>query len=86
MLDCSWKKTTGLDCPGCGMQRSIDHLIHGDFLGSLYLFPALLPLVFLVLYSVLHIINPRRFPVKWIIVSVSVTAFLMVGNWVFKMI
>lgn len=86
MLDCAWKKTTGLDCPGCGMQRSFDQLVHGNLIESLQLFPALLPLIFLVLYTGLHLFNPRKFPAKGIVISVSLVGILMVGNWVFKMI
>lgn len=86
MLECHWKKSTGLDCPGCGMQRSFYDLIRGDLLESLHHFPALLPLILLFLYSFLHLTNPKRFPANWIIVFVSVTAVLMVGNWIFKLI
>ncbi len=86
MLDCHWKKSTGLDCPGCGMQRSFYDLIQGDLIESLHQFPALLPLVFLIFYSLLHLISPKRFPAKWIVVSVSLTAVLMVGNWIIKLI
>jgi hypothetical protein len=28
---CPFHKFTGLDCPGCGSQRSIHALLHGDF-------------------------------------------------------
>ena len=28
---CIFKSITGLDCPGCGSQRAIHHLLHLDF-------------------------------------------------------
>ena len=34
MLTCFYKQTFGLDCPGCGMQRSIISLLKGDFAQS----------------------------------------------------
>lgn len=84
MLDCSWKKTTGLECPGCGLQRSFDQLIHGNLTESLVLFPALLPFLFLVAYTFLHILNPRKFPARPIVVSAVLTGILMAGNWIYK--
>lgn len=33
---CSFKEITGLECPGCGGQRSIYHLLHGDVLQALH--------------------------------------------------
>ncbi|MNK12915.1 hypothetical protein D3C87_309930 [compost metagenome] len=85
MLACSWKKSTGLDCPACGFQRSFDELVHGHFVESLQLFPALLPFIFLVIYSGLHLWNPKKFPARIIVVNVCVVGALMIGNWVYKM-
>lgn len=31
MPRCLWKVATGTDCPGCGSQRMIHALMHGDF-------------------------------------------------------
>lgn len=85
MLDCSWKKSMGLDCPACGFQRSFEALVHGHFVESLHLFPALLPFIFLVLYSGLHLLNPKKFPAKMIVITVCVVGVLMIGNWVYKL-
>ena len=43
MLPCSFKQATGLDCPSCGMQRSFVHLLRGEVVESVALFPALFP-------------------------------------------
>ncbi|MDE6444628.1 MAG: DUF2752 domain-containing protein [Muribaculaceae bacterium] len=32
---CPVKLMTGLQCPSCGLQRSLHALLHGDFLGAL---------------------------------------------------
>ena len=44
-----------MDCPGCGIQRSFLKLIHGDFIESFELFPALLPLLSLIIYTAIHL-------------------------------
>ncbi len=53
---CFYKKFLGVECPGCGMQRSFIELLKGNFLESLMLFPALLPTMALIIYLALHLI------------------------------
>ncbi len=53
MLPCISKKITGMDCPGCGIQRSISFLLQGKFIDSFLMYPGLLPIV--VLFSFLII-------------------------------
>ncbi|MBI2092320.1 MAG: DUF2752 domain-containing protein [Deltaproteobacteria bacterium] len=36
---CVIKIATGIDCPGCGLTRSISALLHGDIAGSLKFHP-----------------------------------------------
>lgn len=31
MPKCAFKMATGLDCPGCGSQRAVSAMLHGDF-------------------------------------------------------
>ena len=31
LLKCPFKFTTGFDCPGCGSQRALHALLHGEF-------------------------------------------------------
>ncbi len=34
---CMFHQVTGLDCPGCGAQRSLHQLLHGNIIGALRL-------------------------------------------------
>lgn len=45
-LSCKIKDTTGIECPGCGIQRSFELLLNGHFIDSFKMYPALLPLIF----------------------------------------
>lgn len=45
MLPCPSKLLLGLECPGCGLQRSFLALMRGDVVESLKLYPALMPLL-----------------------------------------
>lgn len=56
-LPCMFKSITHFDCPGCGIQRSFVLLLKGDWLGSFKMYPALLPILFLFGYLILHVIK-----------------------------
>jgi hypothetical protein len=47
MLPCMSKQLLGLDCPGCGIQRSISLLLQGNVVDSFMMYPGLYPGIFL---------------------------------------
>jgi uncharacterized membrane protein YesL len=53
---CFYKKFIGIECPGCGMQRSFIELLKFNFVESFVLFPALTSTLVLLLYLALHLI------------------------------
>ncbi|MDR2824678.1 MAG: DUF2752 domain-containing protein [Prevotellaceae bacterium] len=55
MLTCPSKYFTGIDCPGCGFQRSVAALFEGRFLESITLYPATLPFIFCLIFTLLHL-------------------------------
>ena len=55
LFTCPIKKYTGIDCLGCGFQRSFILLINGKFIESVQMYPATLPFIGLVLYTILHL-------------------------------
>ena len=86
MLTCGIKKITGIDCPGCGIQRSFLKLIQGEFLESVELFPALLPLLILVLYTIMHLKFMFKNGHKVILYLFISTVGLTVFNFTYKLI
>lgn len=56
MQSCFYKKYFGIECPGCGMQRSFVELLKGNFYESFLLFPALIPTIALIVFLILHLI------------------------------
>jgi hypothetical protein len=45
LLPCPFKYLTGIDCPGCGFQRSLLALVKGDLHQSFLLYPPTIPLL-----------------------------------------
>jgi len=56
MFNCPIKQSFGIPCPGCGLQRSLEELLNGNFVASLKHYPALLTLVILFAYLIFHLI------------------------------
>lgn len=55
MIPCPYKHYLGIDCPGCGMQRSVIELLKGNFVESFQAYPPLIPLMILLLFLGLHL-------------------------------
>lgn len=55
-LPCLFKQVTHFDCPGCGMQRSLLLLLSGNIPGSFAMYPALIPILLLFSFLVLHVV------------------------------
>jgi hypothetical protein len=86
LYSCPIKEYTGMDCPGCGFQRSGIALMRGELLHSLQLFPALIPFLFTWLLLIAHLIFKFEKGAYYIRVSFITTAVLVFGNFFIKMI
>lgn len=45
MLPCISKQVFGIDCPGCGLQRSVALFLRGEFEASFLMYPGLMPML-----------------------------------------
>lgn len=86
MIPCSWKESFGIECPSCGVQRSFLELMHGHVLESMLRFPALLPLIAVVILTIIHLIKPFPKAPYWIVRLFILSASLMFGNWVVRLL
>jgi len=84
MFQCSWKETFGIECPGCGAQRSFVELIHGNISESIHLFPALIPLLATIILAGLIVFKVVRANPIWIARLFGLTAAIMFTTWVVK--
>lgn len=59
MLPCAYKQLLGIDCPACGAQRSFDLLVHGKLSESFFMYPPLLPVLFLMGFWAARLLKPQ---------------------------
>jgi hypothetical protein len=85
MLPCSWKQSLGVDCPYCGAQRSFWEFVSGDFWSSFIHFPALLPLLIVVVLTCLHLFKRSWVNPKWIVRFFFVAALIILISWCNKL-
>ncbi len=84
MLTCLSKQFFGIECPGCGVQRSALSFVHGDFMESLALFPALVPFTMFVVIGILSIVKPLKINLKFVLVLAIFTFSIMVIHYILK--
>lgn len=79
MMPCLNKQLFGLECPGCGIQRSLDLLLHGDFIGAFKMYPAIYPMIFLVLFLGTNLFVRIKYAsiIKWSLISLTVATILV---------
>lgn len=86
LMTCPYKALTGFDCPGCGMQRSFIELLKGNIVDSLYLYPALLPTIFTLLFTAAHLIFKFKNGPAVIKYSFISTVIIVLISYTIKMI
>lgn len=85
MMTCPYKAITGIDCPGCGMQRSFIALLKGDLVESFLLYPALLPVIFTLLLTAAHLYFKFKNGANYIKYSFLITMSIIVISYILKL-
>lgn len=84
MLPCLNKQILGVECPGCGIQRSISFLFEGDFIAAFETYPAIYTLILffgVVLFNSFYKIKYAN----TLIISLAIaTVFLILINYILK--
>ena len=85
MIPCMSKQLFGLDCPGCGMQRSAAMLFRGEFADAFHMFPAIYTTIPLFLFIGLHFVDKSRIYTKLIIPFAIINASIMIIAYFYKL-
>jgi hypothetical protein len=85
MLPCIWKSVFHIDCPGCGLQRSVLFLFRGDLAGSISMYWATIPTLAMLVFLALQI--KFRFPKgnKFLVWMYCGNAILIICNYIYKL-
>jgi len=76
LFPCPFKYITGIDCPGCGFQRSLMALFRGDLQRSFALYPPAIPLLLFFAYGIADAFFNWDTPKS----SVKKTLFMIAGS------
>lgn len=85
MLPCLNKKLFGVDCMGCGMQRSLLLLFKGEFVAAFQMYPAIYPLLLLLIFIGSNFFF--KFKYDWYIKVglITITVATMIISYIIKM-
>ncbi len=84
-MPCMNKKLFGIECPGCGLQRSVLLLFEGEFLAAFHMYPAIYTLIPLALMLVMNRFSKSRLLGALIIGFSIASVALIVGNYILKL-
>jgi len=85
-LKCFYKEHFGLECFGCGFQRSIVLLFRGELVESIKMFPALYPLILLLVFLPYHLWKKPLWGYKVILILFINIVLVLMINFIYKQI
>ena len=86
LLPCPTKYFFGMECPGCGMQRSIIELLRGNLVDSIKLYPPLIPMLLMLVVLVINLkVNSAVWQKVLKYFFVANVAIILI-NYIFKFI
>ncbi|RZK19983.1 MAG: DUF2752 domain-containing protein [Pedobacter sp.] len=84
LFTCPFKTYFGFDCPGCGLQRSLLALIRGNLVASFKFYPATIPLIAIIIFTLLHLKFDFKFGAALIKISFFAVAVIVLINYIYK--
>ena len=85
-IQCVIKENTGIDCPGCGLQRSVEYLINGEIVHSIQMYPGLIPLISMFTFLGLHVWINKAWSLRLLSFTFWITLVVILGNYILKFI
>ncbi|MEN8788929.1 MAG: DUF2752 domain-containing protein [Flavobacteriaceae bacterium] len=85
LLPCLNKQLLGMDCPGCGLQRSVLLLFDGDFTAAFFMYPALYPMILLMLFLLVDQFLKIKYANTISIILMISTVTLIMTNFLYKL-
>ena len=86
MIPCLNKKLFGFECLGCGLQRSVSLLFHGEFIAAFKMYPAIYLLIPLFILIGVNIFYKFKNANKFINVLALASVSIIIINYIIKLI
>ena len=86
LLPCITKRFLGIDCPGCGLQRSVVYLLQGRFQDAFGMYPAIYTLIPLFGVLVVYLFRQPRFAHRLILWLGLLNAAVILTHYILKFI
>lgn len=86
MIPCLNKKLFGFECLGCGLQRSISLLFHGEFIAAFKMYPAIFTLIPLFILIGINIFYKFKNANKIINILAIVSVSIIIISYTIKLI
>jgi hypothetical protein len=84
MLPCLNKTLFGVECPGCGMQRSISLIFQGQFLAAFKMYPAIYTIFILALFLIFNLFVKFKHDYKVKMGLIILNVLIVVVSYIFK--
>ncbi|WP_299839164.1 DUF2752 domain-containing protein [uncultured Tenacibaculum sp.] len=85
MLPCMNKKIFGIDCPGCGFQRSSVLVYKGEFKEAFHMFPGIYTSILFFLAVIAHFIFKKKITVKILLIIAIINVITITIAYLIKM-
>ncbi len=85
MLPCLNKKFFGIECPGCGIQRSAALLWEGDFAGAFHMYPAIYTLIALIMFVGINLFLKFKHDFKIKVSLLMINVVIIIVSYIIKM-
>ena len=85
MLPCLNKKFFGVDCLGCGIQRALSLVFHGEFIAAFKRYPAIYTLLLLAIAVSINFFYKVKYAQKIISILAIINIIIIVSSYVIKM-
>nr|WP_245566903.1 DUF2752 domain-containing protein [Christiangramia portivictoriae] len=85
MLPCLNKSVFGIDCTGCGAQRSVALLLQGNFEAAFYMYPAIYSIILLLLFVIFNLFVKFRQDYNIKIGLIILNGVIIASAYLYKM-
>jgi hypothetical protein len=85
MLPCLNKQMFGVECLGCGIQRSLSLLLRGEFVEAFKMYPAIYTLIFLGIFILINFKAKFKNSKRIILILVAINVIIIIISYFIKM-